>query len=496
MTIEEVFFELLQVAIGTRKSLSVTPSAEQWTELLALAKKQALVGIAFAGVTRLNVASDYGASLGMDEMTYLKWLGLMAKIQQRNKTVSQDCVRLAKDLAHDGMSCCVLKGQSNLVYYPEDLRECRTSGDIDVLIRPADDAGIEIAVADLDGKGAHYERYAGIRGSIEYVRMQCRLHDVPVGKICYHHLDMPTDFETSVEAHHRATWLNSPIRNWRLQRWLEENMPFGVCDADFTHWENLSRAKSKETPLCKKRGDSSTDGAARAEGKLAYTMPTCSLWRALSNHDGRSRKAITGSGPLIDKNVEILDGFTNHRATFPIPTVSFKAVYQLLHIYKHLFEEGIGLRHLLDYYFVLRALHIEQGTLADRTESMAQWAVGMGIAVASNEEIMHTLGSFGMKKFAGAVMYVLQTVFAMPDEYLICQPNEKGGKFLLNEIMQAGNFGKYDDRIKHGGTKSQHAWEKTKHNLRLLTHYPEEVICEPFFRVYHWIWRKFELWRY
>ncbi|MBQ0047149.1 MAG: hypothetical protein KBT33_06500 [Prevotellaceae bacterium] len=101
-----------------------------------------------------------------------------------------------------------------------------------------------------------------------------------------------------------------------------------------------------------------------------------------------------------------------------------------------------------------------------------------------------------MKKFAGAVMCVLQTVFAMPDEYLICQPNEKEGKFLLNEIMMAGNFGKYDERIKHGDTQFSHAIEKTKHNLRVLTHYPEEVICEPFFRVYHWIWRRFELWRY
>lgn len=240
MEIEEIFYQLLQVAIGNRSSLSVVPTGREWKELFEMAKKQALVAIAFAGVNKLihsrstcsgqavssgTGASDYGASLGIDEMTYLKWLGMLAKIQQRNKTVSQDCVRLAKDLAHDGMSCCVLKGQSNLVYYTEDLRECRTPGDIDVLIRPADEAGIEIAVADLDGKGAHYERYAGIRGSIEYVRMQCRLHDVPVGKICYHHLDMPWDGATEVEAHHRATWLNSPIRNWRLQRWLEENMP-------------------------------------------------------------------------------------------------------------------------------------------------------------------------------------------------------------------------------------------------------------------------------
>lgn len=30
----------------------------------------------------------------------------------------------------------------------------------------------------------------------------------------------------------------------------------------------------------------------------------------------------------------------------------------------------------------------------------------------------------------------------------------------------------------------------------LLTHYPEEVLSEPFFRAYHWVWRRFELWRY
>ena len=90
--------------------------------------------------------------------------------------------------------------------------------------------------------------------------------------------------------------------------------------------------------------------------------------------------------------------------------------------------------------------------------------------------------------------------------WMICEPNEKEGRFLLNEIMQAGNFGKYDERIKRPSKsplkgdffspRVLHTIEKTKHNLRLLKHYPEEVFCEPFFRVYHWVWRKLELWRY
>lgn len=423
----ELFFELLCVAIGTRKTISTTPSAKQWAELFALSKKQALVAVAFHGVKTLSDSSflgegsdkSFGGGIGIDEMTYLKWLGMTAKVAQRNREVSATCVELVKQYAHDGLVTCVLKGQGNLEYYPEELKECRTPGDIDVWCAPQDPSGIDIAIADFDGKGAHYERYTGHRAVIEYVKMLHRIAGTePHEGVRYHHIDATPINGVEVEAHFRPLFLDSPLRNWRLQRWFRQNESFGLHDV-----------------------------------KIGDTV-------------------------------------------FPTPTVSFNAVYQLCHIYRHLFDEGIGLRQLLDYYFVLRALHIEQGSLADRTESMAQWAEGMGIAVKSNAEIMHTLSRFGMKKSASATMYVLQTVFAMPDEYLICQPNEKEGKFLLNEIMQAGNFGKYDDRIKHGGTQLSHAIEKTKHNLRLLSHYPEEVLCEPFFRLYHWFWRRFELWRW
>ena len=36
-----------------------------------------------------------------------------------------------------------------------------------------------------------------------------------------------------------------------------------------------------------------------------------------------------------------------------IPTVEFNIIFQLTHIYSHLMNEGIGLRQLLDYYYVL-----------------------------------------------------------------------------------------------------------------------------------------------
>lgn len=60
------------------------------------------------------------------------------------------------------------------------------TGDIDVWCWPQVDSlstssgqavssptecGIEIAVSNLDGKGAHYEHYSGARGVIEYALM-------------------------------------------------------------------------------------------------------------------------------------------------------------------------------------------------------------------------------------------------------------------------------------------------------------------------------------
>lgn len=415
LDMEKLFFQLLQVAIGNRKSLSRVPSAAEWGGLYALAKKQALVGIAFAGINRLRGDSDFGSSIGVPEVLYLKWLGMVAKIQQRNKVLNEACVELVRQYTHDGLSCCILKGQGNLVNYSKELREARTPGDIDVWCSPADPCGVEIAVGDLDGKGAHYEHYSGIRGVIEYVKMLHRIAGTkPQESVRYHHIDAPNVGGVSVEVHTRPIYFSNPLRNYRLQRWFEE-----------------------------------------------------------------------------------FQGVSESFNGIPIPSVSFNVVYQLAHINHHLFEEGIGLRQLLDYYFVLRALHVEQGEFSDRTQSMAQWAEGMGISVMSNQEIMHLLDRLGLKNLAGAVMYVLQEVFVMPDIYCICKPNVKTGRHLLDEIMMAGNFGKYDPRkgdLSH--ESSAHKFmRKTKRNLLLARYYPGEALWEPPFRLYHFFWRKLELWK-
>lgn len=437
MKIEELFFQLLQVAVGDRNTLDRMPSTEEWVALFDLAKKQALVAIAVTGVTRLIYSigsraeeSDFGASIGMDEVTYLKWLGLTAKVVQRNKELNTECDRICKELAHDGLNCVVIKGQGNQVYYPEELREFRTAGDIDVWCQPMDPCGMDIPVMDLDGRGAHYEKYVGNRGVIEYAHLQHRIlneqlrhegkKEVLMPEVCYHHTTLPEETWGDVELHYRPSFDNVPLVNWRMQRWFRENEQWGM------------------------------ETYAPAEG-----------------------------------------------LRIPVPTVSFNAVYQMIHIYRHLFHDGIGLRQLLDYYFVLRSLHVAQGEFADATPSMSQWAEGMGRGVRSNEEIMRTLSRFGMKEFASAVMYVLQKVFAMPTEYMLCEPDERRGCFLLNEIMLAGNFGEYDERntiSAHEGYVSRFL-RRQKRFLRFITQYPSEVIWGPYFSIKQRLWRMAHGWR-
>lgn len=156
---------------------------------------------------------------------------------------------------------------------------------------------------------------------------------------------------------------------------------------------------------------------------------------------------------------------------FGYPTISFNLVFSLIHIYRHIFQEGIGLRQLTDYYFILTHSNNEK-----RVNAYA------------------TLCSFGMKRFVGAVMYVLRIVFDIDETLLLCESNNKEGDFLLDEIMRGGNFGKYDDRNKAipVDSKIQHGLFNIKRNLRYFKHYPSEVLWMPLWRVWHWGWRKWK----
>ena len=446
----KILFEFLQIAIGNRNSLSVAINDSDWLQLFNFCKSQDILGIGYTAVEKLH-SRGIACPSSLEE----QWRDIAYQIEKQNEVINGQCAVISRQYEHDGFSTCILNGQGNLSNYPEELKARRMSDDIFVWAIPNGD----VPIAVQTGKGeVGYVTYHGCKAVIEYVKMLHRLarnNEKPV--IRYHHIEAPKLDGTEVEVHFRVGFVNSPLRNFKMQRWFDAHAD--VC-----------------------------------------------------------MKNKTQMG-------------------FAVPTSSVNVVYQMCHLFTHYFDEGLGLRQLMDYYFALKIWHNDVMECKD-LQSQGMWSEGLGTPVMSATEIMAVLRSFGMGKFAGAVMYVLQEAFEneeclleleMRNEklgierelfthcqtkeefiklkqvsasgqqlskkyytpWMICEPNVKEGRKLLAEIMQGGNFGQYDTRdagLKRGGMMKHGVW-KLKRVMRLVRSYPEEALWEPVFRVWHLVWR-------
>ena len=152
-----------------------------------------------------------------------------------------------------------------------------------------------------------------------------------------------------------------------------------------------------------------------------------------------------------------------------IPTTAFNVVYQLTHLYHHFFDEGIGMRQIIDYYY----------------------AVNNDELLVIRDTLQRELKHLGLWKFAGAVMYVQHETLGLSEEKMITPMDEKRGKLLLSEILNGGNFGKhftkYGHFIQQGMAKKY--FLKIWRNMHFMRYYPAEALSEPIFRTWHFFWR-------
>ena len=153
-----------------------------------------------------------------------------------------------------------------------------------------------------------------------------------------------------------------------------------------------------------------------------------------------------------------------------VPTTAFNVIYQLTHLYHHFFDEGIGMRQIIDYYYVVSMLNVNC--------EMLTWLP---------KELKH----LGLWKFAGAVMYVLHEALGLSEEKMIAPMDEKRGKLLLAEILNGGNFGRHF--TKYAGFTHQSMGKKyflkIWRNMHFVRYYPAEALSEPIFRTWHFFWR-------
>lgn len=159
-----------------------------------------------------------------------------------------------------------------------------------------------------------------------------------------------------------------------------------------------------------------------------------------------------------------------HRPTMETdkPSLAFDRVFILLHSYRHMCGHGVGLRQLMDYYYVLK-----QGFTVDEKEDAVYW-----------------INQLGMRRFACGIMWALQKYFGLEERYLLMQPNEKEGCFIIQEVMQTGNMGHSDAR-NWGSMKTplSRFFFNLRRDFYLAKHYPHEALWQPFFSIWLFFWR-------
>ena len=442
----QIFFDFLRFCIGSAKEIPGSLKEADWKELYAIAKKQCLVGVLFDGIKKLPAEH-----VGMKKELLLQWMAESQMLEKANVRLNDAAIQVSEWFRKKGFRTCILKGQGNALMYPNPYS--RTPGDIDIWVEGGD------------------------KRVISFVRSIS-----PQEKACYHHIEFPSYKGVEVEVHYRPSFLLCFWHNRKLQKYYER-----VKEEQFSHRVMLGE-----------------------QGEIA------------------------------------------------IPTVEFNLIFQLTHIFSHLMNEGIGLRQLVDYYYVLcdfykvyqnsskitpslftlkegstshpdpltlrgeggnrptrcsEPLRSKDGGPSKVSPNCAGWdrrdAIGdMTSATTSTDtsataarssfaanssaaidRVQKELKELGLWKFAGGIMYIMQEVFGMPASRLIVPPNEKYGKFVLNEVLEAGNFGRHDTRNRFGRSQLGHNLQRVYRDIRLVRYFPAEALCEPIFRTWHFFWR-------
>lgn len=177
----KLFFELIQVAICHRDSLSRVPSTAEWSMLYGLAVKQAVAGVCFCGVQRLPKEQI----VEMPIQLKMQWFALAESVKQRNELMNSRCVEVQRMLDEEGMKCCILKGQGVAKLYKIRNEELgvrngvnlglyRQSGDIDVWVDKVRDDVIDFVMQnaptrEFDQKHIHFHVFEDVDVEMHWI---------------------------------------------------------------------------------------------------------------------------------------------------------------------------------------------------------------------------------------------------------------------------------------------------------------------------------------
>ena len=353
--LNNLFFELIQVAICHRDSLSRVPSTAEWNALYNLSVKQAVAGVCFCGVQRLPKEQ----LANMPTPLKMQWLAIAAKIQQRNEEINRKCAEVYEAICREGFGCVVLKGQGVVRYYKLRDKSLELKSNSFGMLRQSGDIDVWLWKEGLSLK----------ENRKEVIRFARTIQPDATG--AEHHVGVEW-MGTEVELHYEPAYFCNPFTNRRFRKWFME----------------------------------------------------------------------------YDKRLFRVSDYG-----FGVPDAEFNRVFLLAHAFRHYMSEGLGLRQVMDYYFLLKARDLNIDVNSDRM-----------------------IKRLGMARFEKAMKWVIEFVFEGKDG----EDGRKYGKLLLAHIMDGGNFGKHN--AKTFASRHTHIGRfinQLAHDIRLMMYYPSEAVWAP-----------------
>ena len=359
-----LFYELVQVAIGSRIQLSRVPSANDWKTLFELSDKQALVGICCAGALRIyNEHKEQASSLS--KKWRMEWVGRTVHLEDRNMLLNKQCAKVQQQFLDAGFETCILKGQGVASYYNSELTSFRQAGDIDLWVN------------------------ASWREVMDYVNAR-----TPNREFDMKHTHLEVFRDTIVEVHWWPSMPVNPFYRKALHAYYREQAPIECA-------------------------------------------------HRITLQDGTEITA---------------------------PEAKFEAVHVLYHVFNHFLYEGIGLRQMMDLYFVL---------------------VNGGMTDQDRADVLQTYKNVGLSAIAPAAMWVLCEVFGMDEKYCIGGKDEKLGRVFMREIEEGGNFGTHSEENQiHNESFAQRMKRRLKRRIRLIRYNPWGVVTSPLTKVKILLWKR------
>ncbi len=362
--VENRFLALLVAGIW-KGEVDVTPFQDgistDWEAIYACACKQAVVGLVFDGIELLP------PDLYPPKNLIVKWYAEVVCIERANKMLDEALVSIFSSYKSLGIKPILLKGQGIGRIYP--CPEHRQPGDIDLYF----------------GK--------------DYIRSKQLLQTAGIALEAEGEKHFGYTFKgVEVENHRYVACFYHPIRNRRLQKWVDRWMEEGLV-------------------------------------KLVW--------------DGQ-------------------DLF--------LPLPGFNAIFLLIHSLLHFIPMGIGLRQVCDWALLLQTYHRE-----------IDWE--RFLYEIKRLELEEALMAFGYV----AVHYLGLPASCLPSSVSV-EEGARTGEFLMNDIMQGGNFGVARMECVTPAGK----WSRVWHNYKVIKKRCEmlapfwgsEARCYPFYRTLNWLNKK------